>query len=795
MAPLWAIFSLFTCTLTISTSLTTNTLSQPRKTYIIRVQNDLKPSIFPDVKDWYSSTLKSVRSASTLSASTEYHRDSPIHVYGTVFHGFSAKLSEQEADSIKAHHSVLAVFPDRARQIQTTRSRDFMGLGGPSLRPGGPFALSDYGSNIVIGVLDTGIWPERNSFHDRGLGPIPARWHGACDSGPGFGPTHCNRKLIGARYFPSGYEASFDDQKRGLRPNVTREFRSPRDSDGHGTHTASTAAGRHARGASLMGYAEGTAAGVAPKARIAVYKICWSTGCFDSDVLSAIDRAVEDGVDVISLSVGAGAVPYYYDPIAIGAFGAMEKGVVVSTSAGNDGPGEMTVTNIAPWITTVGAGTIDRTFPADLTLGDGRVIQGVSLYSGDPFPPQQYFPLIYAGNSLTTARSGSRFNSAFCTVGSLDPTAVKGKIVLCERGGVSRVSKGQTVKDAGGAGMIVANTGIEGEGLVADAHVLPALAIGEMGGYAVHSYISSTANPTATFAFHGTRLGVRPAPVVAAFSARGPNAESQYVIKPDLIAPGVNILAAWPDEVGPSGLPSDGRRTEFNILSGTSMACPHVSGLAALLKGAHPDWSPAAIKSAMMTTAYVRDNSGRDVTEESHGKASSVWDLGSGHVDPVRAIDPGLVYDLTVEDYVRFLCGSQFARRYVRTIARREMNCTDEGGKAWDLNYPSISMVFVQSTAVMDLEAEVTRTVTNVGEGEAIYTVSLVDPAGARLAVDPARLEFARKGERRTFVVRISAGSLGLPRGNSRTSFGSMTWQSGRRSVRSPVAVTWQQPF
>ncbi|EPS64737.1 hypothetical protein M569_10042, partial [Genlisea aurea] len=547
-------------------------------TFIVRVHPDAKPSVFPTHEHWYESSLRSVSGGGGGVR--------VIRSYSAAFHGFSARLSAGDAARLEKLHGVLAVIPEQVRRLHTTRSPEFLGL--KTGDNAGLLKESDFGSDLVIGVLDTGIWPERESFDDRDLGPPPAKWKGGCVAGDDFPAGLCNRKLIGARYFCDGYEAS------NGKMNRSSEFRSPRDSDGHGTHTASIAAGRYVFPASTMGYAAGVAAGMAPKARLAAYKVCWNAGCYDSDILAAFDAAVADGVDVISLSVGGVVVPYHLDAIAIAAFGALEAGIFVSASAGNGGPGGLTVTNVAPWVTTVGAGTIDRDFPADVRLGDGRTVYGVSVYSGPELAHDKLYPLIYAGSE-----GSDGYSSSLCLEGSLDPKLVAGKIVLCDRGINSRAAKGEVVKKAGGIGMILANGIFDGEGLVADCHVLPATAVGASAGDAIRRYIQSAAKSKspakATIIFRGTRLNVTPAPVVASFSARGPNPETPEILKPDLVAPGLNILAAWPDNVGPSGIPSDKRRTEFNILSGTSMACPHVSGLGALLKAAHPDWSPAAI--------------------------------------------------------------------------------------------------------------------------------------------------------------------------------------------------------
>ncbi|CAI0418895.1 unnamed protein product [Linum tenue] len=562
--------------------------------------------------------------------------------------------------------------------------------------------------------------------------------------------------------------------------NQTSEFRSPRDSDGHGTHTASIAAGRYVYPASTLGYARGLAAGMAPKARLAVYKVCWTAGCYDSDILAAFDAAVADGVDVISLSVGGVVVPYYLDAIAIGAFGAMDRGIFVSASAGNGGPGALTVTNVAPWVTTVGAGTLDRDFPADVKLGNGKVIPGMSVYSGPGLAPGKTYPLVYAGT-----QAGDGYSSSLCLEGSLDPKFVAGKIVMCDRGINSRAAKGEVVKKAGGIGMILANGVFDGEGLVADCHVLPATAVGATSGEEIRRYISSakpnSPPPTATIVFKGTRLGVKPAPVVASFSARGPNPESPEILKPDLVAPGLNILAAWPDKVSPS-------TTEFNILSGTSMACPHVSGLAALLKAAHPEWSPAAIKSAFMTTAYTVDNRGETMLDESTGNSSTVMDFGSGHVHPQKAMDPGLVYDLTTFDYVDFLCNSNYTEQNIKVVTRR-------AGHSGNLNYPSMAVVFQQYGIKQKMSTHFIRTVTNVGDGESVYSARVVAPAGMAATVKPEKLVFRRVGQKLNFLVRVQTRVAKLAPGGSVMKSGFIVWSDGKHNVTSPIVVTLQQPL
>ncbi|KAK7264186.1 hypothetical protein RJT34_31791 [Clitoria ternatea] len=743
-------------------------------TFIFRIDSHSKPSVFPTHYHWYNSEF--------VAEQTRI-----LHVYDTVFHGFSALLTRHQVDTISQHPSVLAVFQDRRRHLHTTRSPQFLGLRNQQ----GLWSESDYGSDVIIGVFDTGVWPERRSFSDLNLGPIPRRWKGACETGVRFSPKNCNRKLIGARFFSKGHEAGASSSGPLNPINETVEFRSPRDADGHGTHTASTAAGRYAFQANMSGYASGIAKGVAPKARLAAYKVCWkNSGCFDSDILAAFDAAVNDGVDVISISIGGGdgiASPYYLDPIAIGSYGAVSRGVFVASSAGNDGPSGMSVTNLAPWLTTVGAGTIDRDFPAQVILGDGRKLSGVSLYAGAALKGKMY-QLVYPGKSGMLADS-------LCMENSLDPNIVKGKIVVCDRGSSPRVAKGLVVKKAGGVGMILANGISNGEGLVGDAHLLPACAVGANEGDAIKKYISSNPNPTATLDFKGTILGIKPAPVLASFSARGPNGLNPEILKPDLIAPGVNILAAWTDAVGPTGLDSDTRRTEFNILSGTSMACPHVSGAAALLKSAHPDWSPAAIRSAMMTTATVLDNRRQPMIDEATGNSSTPYDFGAGHVNLGLAMDPGLLYDITSNDYVNFLCGIGYAPKVIQVITRSPVSCPARRPAPENLNYPSFVAMFPISSKGVTSKMFI-RTVMNVGEVNSVYRVRVESPGnGVTVTVKPSRLVFSEAVKKRSYVVTVTADTRNLRLGQSGAVFGSLSWTDGKHVVRSPIVVTQLEPL
>jgi hypothetical protein len=510
-------------------------------TYIVFMEPAGIPAAHPSPAHWHAAHLQS------LSIDPARHL---LYSYSTAAHGFAAALLPHHLPLLIGSPGVLQVVPDAVFQLHTTRTPEFLGLLSPAYQPA-IHKLDAASHDVVIGVLDTGIWPESPSFADGDLPPPPAHWKGVCEPGVDFPPSSCGRKLVGARSFSRGFRAAHGGRAgRG----------SARDRDGHGTHTATTAAGAAVANASLFGYAMGTARGMASGARVAAYKVCSKDECRASDILAGIDAAVADGVGVLSLSLGGGAAPYFRDTVAVGAFGAAAAGVFVSCSAGNSGPSGGTVANTAPWVATVGAGTLDRDFPAYVTLPTGARLVGVSVYSG---PAQSARPVM-----LPLAYGDSRDNaSKLCLSGTLDPASVRGKIVLCDRGLNGRLEKGAVVKAAGGAGMVLANTAASGEELVADSHLLPAVAVGKKAGDKIRDY-AARGRPMAMLSFGGTVLGVRPSPVVAAFSSRGPNTVVPGVLKPDMIGPGVNILAGWTGVAGPTGLAKDGRRTRFNIASG-----------------------------------------------------------------------------------------------------------------------------------------------------------------------------------------------------------------------------------
>ncbi|KAM4102537.1 hypothetical protein ACJW30_06G008300 [Castanea mollissima] len=708
--------------------------------------------------------------------STVKAKDAIIYSYTRHINGFAAMLDEKEAAEIAKDPRVISVFPNLPRKLHTTRSWEFLGLTKNGQIPvSSAWKAGRFGEDVIIGTLDTGAWPESKSFQDTGFGPVPAKWRGICQPGHEDG-VRCNRKLIGVRYFNKGYAAA-------LGAPLNESFNSARDLEGHGTHTLSTAGGNFVPHTSILNIGNGTASGGSPRARVAAYKVCWpetddAGGCYDADIMAAVDAAISDGVDVLSISLGgAGDTEFFNDGLSISSFHAVKNNIAVVCSAGNNGPTPETVANVAPWVLTVGASTTDRNFANFVSLGNKKQFKGISL-SASGVPGGKFYPLISAANA--NIANVSTTSAPLCLPGSLDPIKVKGKIVLCVRGETARVEKGTECLRAGAVGMILANSVADGNDLSADPHVLPAAHINYTDGQIILAYLNRTKSPTASITDVKTLFGVKPAPFMAAFSSRGPNTVEPTILKPDITGPGVSILAAFTEAVSPSGLANDKRRFPYSLLSGTSMSCPHVAGIVGLLKTRYPHWSPSAIKSAIMTTAKTRDNTRKSILDSSIAKATP-FAYGSGHVHPNSAMDPGLVYDATTEDYLNFLCARGYNDTMIRLFSQNPYLCPRTYSLE-NFNYPSIAVPNIQGR-----EVTLTRTVTNVGS-PGTYKVRVRQPFAVFVTIKPSVLEFKTTGEKKTFQVIITPNfaKIGTKAGYV---FGDMIWSDGKHSVRSPIAV------
>ncbi|XP_043693869.1 subtilisin-like protease SBT3.9 [Telopea speciosissima] len=692
----------------------------------------------------------------TLLGSKEAAKNSILYSYKHGFSGFAASLSDSQAKAIADLPGVVLVFPNRIHKVHTTRSWDFLRLSPLPNSKSNLLTKAHMGDGTIIGVIDSGIWPESESFKDDGMDPIPLRWKGTCQTGQNFTSTNCNKKVIGARWFSSGYEKMFGPI------NTTEEYLSPRDKIGHGTHTASIAAGRFVPNASYKGLGRGLARGGAPLARLAIYKVAWYGESTDADELMAFDTAIHDGVDILSVSLGRkGGLPlqaFLEDGIAIGSFHAVEKGIPVVCSAGNDGPSSDTVGNTAPWIITVAATTIDRDFLSNITLAN---VTNLIIRH------------LYIINVIKAARLyiESIYNDA-CTEGSLNATLVKGKVVHCFAQPYSRRSAieiAEVVERAGGVGVIYTQAHND----ILTPCPIPCLKVDFEMGTNIHSYIRNASSPLVRSSQPQTVVGKKISPLVASSSSRGPNTLLPDVLKPDIAAPGVNILAAFP--------PIDGYPYEFQ--SGTSMACPHVAGVVALIKKLHRNWSPAAIKSAIMTTASRTGTDGLVILAQGGNlKPATPFDLGGGNINPMKVAYPGLIYDISTQNYIQFLCSKRYSEKQMATFTNRNDSCSRNKRlmSSLDLNLPSISIPYLENTVT------VTRTVTNVGPVNSVYRAYVISPPGIGVKVEPHTLSFTASTKALSFKVTFnSTQKLQL----MDYVFGFLTWTDKKHVVRIPLAV------
>lgn len=703
-----------------------------------------------------------------------------IHDYTYSFNGFAAKLTEKQAAALAKQSDVLAVTPDELQHATTSSTPTFLGLTGEGNlwdQLGGPTGTRTdpgAGENIVIGVIDSGIWPESKSFSDRNANgqliyqPLNGR-HGRCEESSADGSwnnNNCNKKLIWARHFNAAWGGD-----AGIQAQRPWEFLSPRDYNSHGTHTSSTAGGNNGVPATGPASVFGSISGMAPRARVAMYKALWSTqdgstaSGFNSDLVAAIDQAVADGVDVINYSVGPSSPPNtFLGPEQISFLFAADAGVFVSAAAGNTGPTVGTVTNPGPWITTVAAGTHNRDGQGSVTLGNGSTLFGASVATATgPFPLIDSTAAGLPGADPTALAlcftAGDNGGTAV-----LDPAKVAGKIVVCDRGVNARVNKSLAVQQAGGAGMILVNT--SPNSINADFHFVPTVHLQDTDRAAVKAY-AATVDPTATIN-QATIVLNAPAPFTASFSSRGPQlAGGGDLLKPDVIAPGQDVLAA----VSP---PLTGR--DFDLKSGTSMSTPHVAGVAALLKQLHPTWSPMMIKSALMT-------SGTDVLDGPNTNPLVIFRQGAGHIAPNSAADPGLVYNHSFNDWLAFLCGTP------DRVGVNPSTCTALQNAGFSLNPSDLN---VASLAIGDLAGTetLTRKVTNVSNSAATYTASVSGMSGVTAAVTPNPLTLA-PGETKSFTVAFTRTTAAL-NGYSTASSGQLTWTQtagGSHAVRIPIVT------
>lgn len=738
-----------------------------------------------------------------------------LHKYDAVLAGFSAQMTDAQARQLARNGGVKSVTEAEKLKLDTVSTPGFLGINGANgiwntLAANGRNAK---GEDVIIGIIDSGIWPENPSFGDKvdaqgnpvaydqpgtlAYAPAPTKWRGACETGPGFTAAMCNNKLLGARVYSAGFDAS----SRALN---AMEYRSPRDGGGHGTHTASTAGGNEQAPAVIDGISAGRMSGIAPRARLAAYKICWEgavstdSGCFNVDAIKAIDDAVQDGVDVLNYSI-SGTKTNFADPVEIAFLNATAAGVFVAASAGNTPSGSTVVASQVqhpgPWLTSVAASTHDRFTSASVTLGTGSSFTGPSYQAtGLPATPMvlakdvgiNAFDSLNATEQTALMRCLNPANADDVALGAssrtaLDPAKVAGKLVVCYRGSNVLVNKAATVKAAGGAAMIILNhpalttpaVGASNNSTVLQPYVIPTVHLTNSAFAAVTGH-AAAAGAAATAAFGpGTQQAGVVAPVMGTFSLNGPSQASADAMKPDISGPGVDIIAGYIDnglsQAQHDALVNNNFRPGANAasLQGTSMSSPHLAGAAALMRQLYPTWSPAAIKSALMTTTTGM--------KLANGTAdTNAFGYGAGHMNPNGAMNPGLVYDIPTTDYGRMLCGLGL------TPPPGLGSCSNLGGLLLrDLNLASITMGNVPGNAAQTVR----RKVTNVGNATATYNVTTA-LTGWNVVVAPTSLTLA-PGQTAEFTV--TANRTTSPIGTYR--FGSLTWSDGVHTVRSPLTA------
>ncbi|CAN0908353.1 Subtilisin-like protease SBT2.6 [Linum grandiflorum] len=741
-----------------------------------------------------------------LESILKHNNYTKLYSYTHLLNGFAVHVDSDEVISaLKSARGVRAVHEDVKMQKLTTHTPDFLGIPTgvwPAL--GGP---ENSGDGVVIGLIDTGINPLHPSFRtnlsprfNSTINTTTSRFKGKCDTGVQFPSTSCNGKIVGAQYFARAAIAAGDF-------NATRDFVSPFDADGHGSHTASTAAGNHHIPVIANGFNYGYASGMAPGARIAVYKALYTFGGYMSDVVAAVDQAVEDGVDILSLSIGPSSVPpgpsAFLNVLEMELLFATKAGIFVVQAAGNGGPSSSSILSFSPWITTVAASITDRRYNNTIILGNGLSFSGTGL--APPTSGTASVPIAAAAD-VSQRNTTSIMDIESCQHPEhFIPSLAHQKLIICtynfdfEYEAASIATVADTIQKIGATGFIITMDPAIGSEQVKGTTMtmkVPAIILNNMqASSALWEYYNSntkrgTNGEATVFSAEARIMGGRQAfftgeaPVVASYSSRGPDVNNALlqtadVLKPNIMAPGSSIWAAWsPNSEGDPYI----KGQNFALVSGTSMATPHIAGVAALIKHKHPKWSPAAITSAMMTTADRIDrHSHTPILAQSTNQLAPAtpFDLGSGSVNPAKAIDPGLVFNAQFDHYVQFLCSvpgvdDDSVRRALGS------GCPQRRKASWcsDLNTPSVTISnLVRSRKVI-------RTVTNVGAMDEFYRVTVRKPVGVNITVTPRLFVVRGHTSRRLRIV------LHATNATKSYTFGEMVMHGSRRHVvRVPIAV------
>ncbi|KAJ0980444.1 hypothetical protein J5N97_008699 [Dioscorea zingiberensis] len=701
-----------------------------------------------------------------------------LYSYHYLINGFAVLITPTQADTLARRKEVANVILDFSVRTATTHTPEFLGLThGAWVKDGGPEVA---GEGVVIGFIDTGIDPTHPSFSDvlsLNLYPIPAHYSGVCEVTQDFPSGSCNRKLVGARHFAASAIT------RGIF-NVSKDHASPFDGDGHGTHTASIAAGNHGIPVLVSGHQFGNASGMAPRAHIAVYKALYkSFGGFAADVVAAIDQAAQDGVDIISLSITPNRRPAglatFFNPIDMSLLSAVKAGIFVVQAAGNTGPAPKSMSSFSPWIFTVGAASHDRIYNNYVILGNNLTISGVGLASGTD--GDSMYTLVSAMHALKndSTDANGMYVGECQDPSHLNQDLIKGNILVCSYSirfvlGLSSISQAvETAKNVSAVGIIFyMDPFVLGFQLNPTPMSIPGLIIPSPDDSKVFlRYYNSTlvrddiSKSVIKFGGVAKILGLTAnfsnlAPKVMYYSARGPDPEDNSltdadIMKPNLIAPGNLIWGAWSSQ-GADSAEFEGEN--FAMISGTSMAAPHIAGLAALIKQKFPSFSPSAIASALSTTATPYDKQGGPImAQRSYSNPDSTqspatpFDMGSGFVNATAALDPGLIFDANYGDFVSFLCGINGSGPVVWNYTGD--NCRNATIDGANLNLPSITV------ALLNQSRTIVRTVTNIA-GNETFSIGWSAPYGVALSVIPSKFSIMNGQKLNlTFILNASMNS------------------------------------
>ncbi|KAK6150181.1 hypothetical protein DH2020_017706 [Rehmannia glutinosa] len=599
-----------------------------------------------------------------------------LYSYHYLINGFAVLVTPQQADKLSRRREVSNVVLDFSVRTATTHTPQFLGLPEGAWAQEGGFETA--GEGIVIGFIDTGIVPTHPSFSDdtpEKPYPVPQHFSGICEVTRDFPSGSCNRKLVGARHFAASAIT------RGIF-NATQDYASPYDADGHGTHTAAIAAGNHGVAVVVAGHHFGNASGMAPRSHIAVYKALYkSFGGFAADVVAAIDQAAQDGVDIISLSITPNRRPpgiaTFFNPIDMALLSAVKAGIFVVQAAGNTGPSPKSISSFSPWIYTVGAAAHDRIYSNSIVLGNNITISGVGLAPGTD--NDTMYTLVSAIHALndTTAANNDMYVSECQDAGNFNQDVIQGNLLICSYSirfvlGLSTIKQAlETAKNLSAAGVVFyMDPYVIGFQLNPIPMRIPGIIIPTPDDSKYYNSSLDRDEATKKIVKFGGVASIsggikanfsRSAPKIMYYSARGPDPEDNFlddadILKPNIVAPGNFIWAAWSSH-GTDSVEFQGE--SFAMMSGTSMAAPHIAGLAALIKQKFPFFSPSAIGSALSTTASLNDRNGGPIMAQRayanpdlNQSPATPFDMGSGFVNATAALDPGLIFDsILVADF------------------------------------------------------------------------------------------------------------------------------------------------